>query len=74
MSTPIIMAKAKSWMMPPPRTNSVIRTIRVVKDVRIVRPRVSLMLVLRITSRRFLWCFLKFSRMRSNTMIVSLRE
>ncbi len=37
ISTPTIIANAKSWIIPPPSTKRVTTTKRVVKEVRIVR-------------------------------------
>lgn len=51
---PTIKAKAKSWMIPPPKTNSEITTTRVVKEVSKVRLIVSFILLFIIISRGFL--------------------
>ena len=71
---PTIRAKAKSWITPPPRKKRARTTIRVVEEVRIVRLRVSFMLIFMVCSKDRLRKRREFSRILSKTIIVSLRE
>ena len=73
-TTPIIRAKAKSCMTPPPRTNNANTTTSVVVDVRIVLLRVSLMLAFMTSSKLRLRKRLRFSLILSKTTMVSFRE
>jgi hypothetical protein len=68
------MAKAKSWMTPPPRMNKEITTIKVVVEVRMVLLNVSFMLAFITSSKPRLRKRLKFSLILSKTTIVSFRE
>jgi len=74
MKMPTIIANAKSWIIPPPRTNRATTTASVVTEVSMVRLRVSFMLLLITKSNGFLWYFFRFSRILSKTIMVSLRE
>ena len=62
---PTINAKAKLWITPPPKMNKITTTINVVREVNIVRPRVSLMLEFITLAKGSLLIFLRFSLIRS---------
>ncbi len=71
---PTIMAKAKLWIISPPRKNNANKTKRVVEDVRIVLLSVSLMLRFISSGKGIFLLFFIFSLILSNTMIVSFKE
>ena len=68
------MAVVKSWITGPPKKKRISTTIMTVPLVRIVLPRVSLILTFIIVSRFSFLIFLMFSLTRSKMTIVSLIE
>ena len=71
---PTIMAKAKSWITPPPRIKRQTTTTSVVVDVRIVRLNVPLILRFITSSKGRLLKRFRFSLILSKTMMVSFKE
>lgn len=70
--TPIIIANEKLRMLSPPRMKMARSTISVDTDVLTVRARVSLMELLKLSSRFAFGCRRRFSRIRSMTTTESL--
>ena len=72
--TPRLMAKAKLWMLSPPKNKMQSNTISVENDVLMVRANVWLILSLNKLRKSCLGCNFMFSRIRSNTTTLSLME
>ena len=72
--TPRLIAKAKLWMLSPPKNKIQSNTISVENEVLMVRANVWLILSLNRLRKSCLGCNFMFSRIRSNTTTLSLME